>query len=203
MAFSDRLQMKDWTYAAGSRAAQRRSELALYILIGSLAVFFGSALLLYFFARYGLDVPAPRVALPNVFWLSTGLALSGGAALWGALRAVRRERQSAFRWRLVLAFLLGTAFCLSQSVGLAAILQGHSAVPQTRSPLNGVLFVIILLHALHFIVGLGALAVVTWRGLRGRYDHEFHAGVRLCAVYWRFMDVVWIVLYAVFLVTVG
>ena len=65
--------------------------------------------------------------------------------------------------------------------------------------LDGLLFMLILLHALHFVGGMVALTIVTVRSLAGRYDHEYHGGVKLCAVYWRFLDVVWIALFGSFL----
>jgi heme/copper-type cytochrome/quinol oxidase subunit 3 len=67
--------------------------------------------------------------------------------------------------------------------------------------LEGILFVLILLHALHFVAGMIALTIVTVRGLKGRYDHEYHGGVRMCAFYWRFLDVVWLALFGTFLLT--
>lgn len=67
--------------------------------------------------------------------------------------------------------------------------------------LEGLVFVLVGLHALHFLGGMFALSIVTWRGLHGRYDHEYHGGLYLCAVYWRFLDVVWITLFVAFLLT--
>ncbi|RPJ46772.1 MAG: heme-copper oxidase subunit III, partial [Candidatus Latescibacterota bacterium] len=53
------------------------------------------------------------------------------------------------------------------------------------------------LHAAHVIGGLGALALTAARAGQGRYTPESRAGVDACAVYWHFLDVVWIVLFAV------
>jgi heme/copper-type cytochrome/quinol oxidase subunit 3 len=73
--------------------------------------------------------------------------------------------------------------------------------PRMVLRLEGILFVLILLHALHFVAGMIALTIVTVRGLKGRYDHEYHGGVRMCAFYWRFLDVVWLALFGTFLLT--
>lgn len=43
---------------------------------------------------------------------------------------------------------------------------------------------------------------VVLEAMRGRFDHEFYAGVKLCAVYWRFLDVVWLVMLATFTISV-
>lgn len=246
MALSDHLRAKDWTFSATSRAAQRRNEIALNLLIASLAMFFAAALIGYLMIRFGQGRGLPKVELPRVLWLSTALALVGSAVLRRALRSVKRERQDLFRPQLLGAFLLGAGFCLSQSIGLTIVLREHLAVmkrrptavqedarpkielslrrgevveptspstssefpvrnrsvaPPVENRLEGLFFVLILLHALHFVAGMVALTIVTRRGLSGRYDHEYHAGVKLCARYWLFLDVVWITLFGTFLAT--
>ena len=45
------------------------------------------------------------------------------------------------------------------------------------------------------------LAVVTRYAHLGAYDHESHAPVKYVTMYWHFLDVVWIVMFAVLLVT--
>lgn len=250
MAISDHLRTKDWTFSGTSRVAQRRNEFALFVLIASLAMFFFAALLAYVLLRLRGDEAPPDLELPWILWVSTGCAVAGSTFLWRALRSVRRERQDLFRPQLVAAFVLGTVFCVTQSIGLSVVLKNHLAVVSERTPavsetdrlrqerptiivptlaglpqglpeqiseeasgfpvrnrpvatlrLEGLLFVLILLHALHFVAGMIALTVVTRRGLAGRYDHEYHGGVRMCALYWRFLDVVWIALFGTFLIT--
>jgi cytochrome c oxidase subunit 3 len=50
-------------------------------------------------------------------------------------------------------------------------------------------------HAFHVFTGVIFLAIVLRNGLRGRYSPEKHWGVEACAVYWHFVDVVWIIYY--------
>ncbi len=52
----------------------------------------------------------------------------------------------------------------------------------------------VFLHVFHFFAGLLGLAFVSVQAFRGRYDHEYHNGVRLAAIYWRFLDVIWVLL---------
>jgi cytochrome c oxidase subunit 3 len=51
------------------------------------------------------------------------------------------------------------------------------------------------MHALHMIIGVAALSVLLWFGLRGRYTPEYHAPVELTGLYWHFVDIVWIFLF--------
>jgi cytochrome c oxidase subunit 3 len=50
-------------------------------------------------------------------------------------------------------------------------------------------------HAFHVFTGVVFLAIVLRNGLRGRYSAERHWGVEAAAVYWHFVDVVWVFFY--------
>ena len=52
------------------------------------------------------------------------------------------------------------------------------------------------LHGAHVFVGLSLLLMVIIRGFRGHYSPEHHHGVELPGIYWHFVDVMWIVVYA-------
>jgi cytochrome c oxidase subunit 3 len=50
-------------------------------------------------------------------------------------------------------------------------------------------------HALHVLSGVIFLAIVYRNGRRGHYSAERHWAVEAAAVYWHFVDVVWIFFY--------
>ena len=64
----------------------------------------------------------------------------------------------------------------------------------------GLVFFLILVHALHVVGGIVALGIVTFRARRRKYDHENYMGVQFAARYWHFLDVVWIGMFTMFLV---
>jgi cytochrome c oxidase subunit 3 len=51
------------------------------------------------------------------------------------------------------------------------------------------------LHAVHLIVGIGLLLVMTLLAWRGHFTPEHYMGVELSGLYWHFVDVVWIYLF--------
>jgi cytochrome c oxidase subunit 3 len=57
-------------------------------------------------------------------------------------------------------------------------------------------YVLTAIHAAHVLGGLPPLAITTWRASRGFYGPADHRGITYCAMYWHFLDGVWIVLYA-------
>jgi cytochrome c oxidase subunit 3 len=56
-------------------------------------------------------------------------------------------------------------------------------------------------HAFHVLTGVIFLSIVLRNGLHGKYSVDKHWGVEACAVYWHFIDVVWIFFYpAIYLI---
>jgi cytochrome c oxidase subunit III len=51
------------------------------------------------------------------------------------------------------------------------------------------------LHALHMIVGIGVLLVLTWMAARGKFTSQYYAPLEISGLYWHFVDIVWIFLF--------
>lgn len=141
--------------------------------------------------------PLHTMKIPLVLWLSTAAILLSSYSIHRALDNVVHERQSRFRQALFATLLLAVPFFLAQGAGLATML-GQAA--EGGSALQYAVFVLIVIHGLHVVGGLVPLIVVTRRAHAGRYDHEYHSPVRGLAMYWHFLDAVWLVMFATFLI---
>ncbi|MGH9773601.1 MAG: cytochrome c oxidase subunit 3 family protein [Candidatus Acidiferrales bacterium] len=51
------------------------------------------------------------------------------------------------------------------------------------------------MHALHMVVGLGILTVLTVMTARGRFSPEYYSPMEVSGLYWHFVDIVWIFLF--------
>ena len=51
------------------------------------------------------------------------------------------------------------------------------------------------LHALHMIIGIGIMLVITWMAWKGRFDEHYYTPVEMTGLYWHFVDIVWIFLF--------
>lgn len=185
------------------RGAVHRSRIGLVVTLTSLAVLFASGLLSYVLIRYNTlrATPLAPLQIPYALWLSTAVLLLASFALQRSLAFVRRERHESFRLALSVTCIAGFAFLVIQFDGLHQLLADHFAGKDKNPGLAGLVFVLVLLHAVHVLGGLAVLAEVTRRAFVGRYDHEYHSGVILCAWYWHFLDVTWLVMFSVFLLT--
>ncbi|MGZ5544593.1 MAG: cytochrome c oxidase subunit 3 family protein [Limisphaerales bacterium] len=51
------------------------------------------------------------------------------------------------------------------------------------------------MHALHMIIGIGILTVLTVMAWRKKFSPEYHSPVEISGLYWHFVDIVWIFLF--------
>ena len=51
------------------------------------------------------------------------------------------------------------------------------------------------LHALHMIIGVGLMMVITLMAWKGKFDAEYYTPVEMSGLYWHFVDIVWIFLF--------
>jgi cytochrome c oxidase subunit III len=59
-------------------------------------------------------------------------------------------------------------------------------------------FIMTGLHATHMLIGEGVLLVLLIRSLTGTFTAEYHTPVEIGGLYWHFVDIVWVFLYAIF-----
>ena len=168
----------------------------MWLFLAALAMLFGATMVGYFLVR--LRHPDVQgLHLPRTLWISTALMLAGSVTIHFALAAVRRERQQELRRHLAMTCLFAALFVIVQTPAMITLLDQHRAMSasEQRVHLYGLIFVLVLIHALHVVGGLVGLALTTGNAFRGRYDHEHHGGVKHAAMYWHFLDVVWIIMY--------
>jgi cytochrome c oxidase subunit III len=205
---------------------RRANTIGMYLFLASLAMLFFASMLGYVLIRVmNSEVAFGSVQLPNTLLLSTLFMLAGSFTMHRALVKIRQEKQPAFRLYLTMTILFAVLFVFIQTPAMLGLWEQHSTlmnqwtqdrllnpvtppphtpglgderIPGQRSvPFYGLVMVLILIHAMHVIGGMVALGVVAYNGYRNQYDHEAHAGVRNCVLYWHFLDAVWIMMYAI------
>ena len=175
--------------------------MGITLFLMSLSMLFIGSLVAVVWVRASADrwPPPDAPALPHMLWLSTALLLGCSLAIHSALAAIRRGDEQALRRRLIWTAGLATLFLASQAVGWFQFYD----VAVFESHLYGFSFYVLTgLHAAHVIGGIVALAVVLVMTYRGSYSRAHHTGIRNTAIYWHFLDGVWLVLLG-FLVAAG
>jgi cytochrome c oxidase subunit 3 len=108
-----------------------------------------------------------------------------------ALQSIKRNDRAGLKAGMVLTFLMGLAFLLTQVVEYL-----HVGFNTSDGAFASVFFGLTGLHGAHVAVGLTLLGMTTIRAFRGHFTAEHHHGVELPGIYWHFVDVMWIVVYA-------
>ena len=100
----------------------------------------------------------------------------------------------AFAFNIVVTLALGALF-VAGVVGIEWPTALRDGVTPSASAGSAIFFMMTGMHALHVLTGLVILGIVLRKGLLGIYSEEKHWGVEAAAVYWHFVDVVWIFVY--------
>jgi cytochrome c oxidase subunit 3 len=117
--------------------------------------------------------------------------------------AMEHGDRRTFMGGLVVTFVLGLVFLVGVMIfewGLfPAIYEGH--LTPSGDIFGAVVFGMTGMHAIHVITGLIFIAIVWNLGRKGHFSAEEHWGVEACAIYWHFVDLVWIFFYpAIYLI---
>ncbi len=183
-------------------AEDRRLEQGAWLFLTSLTVFFASCTILY--AVYVAFRMAPQSGevqpfyLPRLFILTTVNLLAISVLLHLAVEAVQRERRIDLARYVILAFVLGIAFFAIQGAALVWMVSEMTQPAALVNNLYGLTFILVIIHALHVVGGVAGLTFLLFGLMRGKYDHERYFPIRFCALYWHFLDVVWILMLASF-----
>jgi len=174
----------------------------MILFLAALAMLFISGLLGYVLIRTTGRFAPPRgtLQIPALLWGSTVVILISSVTVQHALVCVRREKKSHFRLSLSATLALALLFIALQIPALRELLAQHEQFRARNINIYGMIIFLIALHAAHVLGGLIPLLLIWTQALRGRYDHEQHAPVRYLSLYWHFLDIVWVVMFATFLV---
>ena len=151
-------------------------------------------------ATFGRPITQRDFWFPPAFGLSTLLLLGGSAAMQTAVAAVRRERQRWFRQSLTVSLLIAATFVGVQSFALWGLFAARRSPENASLGVTGFVLALTTLHACHFLLGIVFASVVTVHAWADRYDHEYYWGVHLCAWFWHFLGIVWMMILAVVLI---
>jgi len=130
--------------------------------------------------------------VPKLLWFNTGvLVLSSIALQWAYLAARRNDLEGVIIGLLgggisAVIFLVGQLLAWQQ-----LIVAGYFVA---SNPANSFFYLITAVHGLHLMGGLIALGRTTSRVWRVAKVAEAQLSVELCAIYWHFLLLVWLVL---------
>lgn len=174
--------------------------LGLAIFLASLTMLFLAAIGGYIIIRLTGDLSPARgvIHIPRLLWVSTAAVIVSSVTMQVALTSVRQGRQGRFRQTLATTLLLALLFVVLQVPALAGLLAQHKELAERRIHIYGLVFCLILLHAAHVVAGLIPMAILAVKSRAGHYTDVYFRPVLHMAMYWHFLDVVWVLMFLTF-----
>jgi len=183
----------------------RHSRLGLWLFFISEIFLFGALLAARFYLWRDDHGAIVRPELDQVVGLIvTGVLLLSSWSMNMAETAMEYDDRRTFSIGMISTFILGSIFLFGVMIfewGLIPF-PGYTAhLKPWDGAFGAVVFGMTGIHALHVLSGLVFIAIVWRMGRQGHYSGEQHWGVEACAIYWHYVDLVWIFFYpAIYLI---
>jgi cytochrome c oxidase subunit 3 len=134
--------------------------------------------------------------LPDISIISTGIIVTSSLTMFMAQRAIKKNNYRLTTIGLGLTLALGIAFFFTQFEGWKQLTaQGIYFVGKNSSASGSFLYFIALVHLLHMLGGIVALMISLTKSLLKKYSSADYLGIELTAIYWHFLDVLWVYLF--------
>jgi len=165
-------------------------------VVSSLFALFISAYFMRMQVADWAQMPAPKV-----LWFNTGVLILSSVALQYAQVAARRGRMEGVGDGLIAGGLFAFTFLVAQ---LFAWQQLNAAgYFLATNPANAFFYLLTGLHGLHLLGGLVALVLTIDKVWRGFALAQVRLSVKLCAIYWHYLLLLWLVLFTLLTPWVG
>jgi len=137
--------------------------------------------------------------LPSAFVISTLVMLVSSFTFYLALQATKKDNRSMATTFLLLTLALGIAFIVLQFKGFGQVIEnGYFFTGSESNVTTSFLYIAVLVHIAHLLGGVISLLVVIYNHYKQKYNSAQTLGIELSAMYWHFMDFIWVYLFLFF-----
>jgi cytochrome c oxidase subunit III len=173
-----------------------RGRVAMACLIIAEAAIFTIFVIAYlFYAGKSLSGPTPREVLETPIFFTICL-LSSSLTIHFAGKSLERGKRGMFQSLWVLTILLGGLFLFGTGLEWHKLIYEHGLTISTNL-FGTTYYSLVGLHAFHVTAGLIMLTLVAVFAFAGRVGAEQSGRVDVLAMYWHFVDAVWVVVFTV------
>jgi cytochrome c oxidase subunit III len=212
-----RLHTRSWERHGSSVHAHHRlgdvgevqvppARIGLWVFLAVITSLFGLFFSAYFIrmghghgAGHGIS-DWHSVSKPPILWFNTAMLVLSSAAMQAARRAVKFNQRTRVRGYLFAGGAFAIVFLTGQLVGWHQL--RDSGYGLTSGPAGAFFYVLTGVHGLHLLGGL-VVWLKTVARMRSRAVEliEVRLSIELCTVYWHYLLLVWLVMFALLLST--
>jgi len=172
------------------RGSSRKASITGIIVLMCASVMTFSALVSAMVVRRGMNNDWHKLPLPHILWWNTGILILSSIAIDTGRRLLRRNKRQAFNWFWSAGTLMGSFFLAGQFIAWKQLsergffLQGN--------PSSAFFYVLTWAHAAHVVGALWGVFYVEFRALRFELGPSRRTWVEVTAIFWHFLDVLWL-----------
>lgn len=132
---------------------------------------------------------------PGQLWLNTGLLVMSSVLFQWARNISRTGSQKNLMTTFIGGGVLAVLFIAGQLMTWGNLQDGGYYL--TSNPANAFYYLLTGVHAVHLLGGLWVWSKSSIRLLSGAEAKEVKLSIELCTLYWHFLLIVWLVMFAI------
>ena len=185
--------------AHDARAGISNPILGMILFLTSEVMFFSGLFAAYFSVRAAADLWPPKefehsLQIFPLVGPATVLLIVSSLTCQLGVWAIRRDDRTGFIRNIGATVVLGVIFLIMQGADYS-LLYGEG-LTLAAGTYGTTYYTLTGFHGAHVFAGVVMLGVVLYRGLAGQFSSRHHDAVEATSLYWHFVDVVWIALFA-------
>jgi cytochrome c oxidase subunit 3 len=169
----------------------------LFVLLAATTMAFAAFTSAYV-VRRGMSNDWIAFPLPRILWFNSAVLIASSILLEVARRSLRGGRRTDFNRYWTTGTVLGIVFLLGQAWAWKEL--AAAGIFVATNPSSSFFYLLTASHGLHIVGGLSALLYVDVEALRLKLGPGKRTAVDVSAVFWHFVDGLWIYLMVLFLV---
>ena len=137
--------------------------------------------------------------LPDAFYISSILIVMSSISIFISQKLIKKNKRTESIIFLLITFVLGISFMWQQYAGFEELRNAGLFFTGPSSTVSTSFIIgITLMHAFHVIAGILVLLVVIYNHFKYKYKSDDLLGFELGAIFWHFVDGLWIYLFFFF-----
>jgi heme/copper-type cytochrome/quinol oxidase subunit 3 len=171
-------------------------KFGMWVFLVSEIMFFTGLIGSYIVLRLGsASWPDPfRVLNVPLLTVNTGVLLTSSLTMAMAVSSIQRDDRLAAVRNLILTAALGLLFLILKGIDYAHMI--HNGFTISSSLFGSCYYLITAFHGLHVLSGIITLAYLIVKTKAGAFSSANYVRIECTGLYWHFIDIVWVVLFA-------
>jgi cytochrome c oxidase subunit III len=134
--------------------------------------------------------------MPSAFFVSLVAIMLCSVTFHFAKRAIQKDDRKTTTMLLLTTLFLGMAFVFFQFQGFNQMVAEGNYLTGPQSNITATfLYLVVLAHLAHLTGGIISLLIIIYNHFKQKYNSSQFLGIELGAMYWHFLDFLWIYLF--------